>query len=163
MEKRKLVKAYHHGSAGTQWIVGDEPLYYIVSPKDVIIAKPRNADDQITWLLQHNQHDKALATIEAGQAPIELLDEVGLSYLDPLNSTGKYAQATTLCPKLLHGSVTAWERWVFEFSRHRQLSIYVPYIPTNNPQLLDTAYEMAHLALVTISAFHKQLLSTIHS
>jgi hypothetical protein len=44
-----------------------------------------------------------------------------------------------------------------------QLSILVPYIPTNNPQLRDTAYEMALLALVTISAFHKQLLSTIHS
>lgn len=151
------------GSAATQWIAGDEPLYYIVSPKDVIIAKPRNADDHIAWLLQHNQHDKALAAIEAGQAPIELLDEVGLSYLDRLISTGKYAQAAALCPKLLRGSATAWERWVFEFARHRQLSILVPYIPTKNPQLRDTAYEVALLALATNSAFHKQLLSTIHS
>ena len=47
MEKRKLVKAYHHGSVGMQWIAGDEPLYYIVSPRDVIILKPRNADDNI--------------------------------------------------------------------------------------------------------------------
>ena len=118
MEKRKLVKAYHHGSAGTQWIVRDEPLYYIVSPKDVIIEKPRNADDHIAWLLQHNQHDKALAAIEAGQAPIELLDEVGLSYLDRLISTGKYAQSAALCPKSFHGSATAWEIWVFEFAQH---------------------------------------------
>ena len=27
--------------AGGQWAAGDEPLYYIVSPKDVVIAKPR--------------------------------------------------------------------------------------------------------------------------
>lgn len=27
--------------AGGQWADGDEPLYYIVSPKDVVIAKPR--------------------------------------------------------------------------------------------------------------------------
>lgn len=26
---------------GGQWAAGDEPFYYIVSPKDVIIAKPR--------------------------------------------------------------------------------------------------------------------------
>jgi len=27
--------------AGGQWAAGDEPLYYIVSLKDVVIAKPR--------------------------------------------------------------------------------------------------------------------------
>ncbi len=27
--------------AGGQWAAGDEPLYYIVSPKDVVVAKPR--------------------------------------------------------------------------------------------------------------------------
>ena len=41
---------YHNGCfhsnvgssyAGGQWAAGDEPLYYIVSPKDVVIAKPR--------------------------------------------------------------------------------------------------------------------------
>ena len=24
-----------------RWAVGDEPLYYVVSPKDIVIAKPR--------------------------------------------------------------------------------------------------------------------------
>lgn len=28
--------------AGGQWAEGDEPLYYIVSPKDAVIAKPRS-------------------------------------------------------------------------------------------------------------------------
>ncbi|RWV92971.1 hypothetical protein GW17_00044602 [Ensete ventricosum] len=28
--------------AGGQWAAGDEPLYYIVSPKDVVIARPRS-------------------------------------------------------------------------------------------------------------------------
>ena len=27
--------------AGGQWAAGDEPIYYVVSPKDVVIAKPR--------------------------------------------------------------------------------------------------------------------------
>nr|GEX23732.1 vacuolar protein sorting-associated protein 41 homolog [Tanacetum cinerariifolium] len=27
--------------AGGQWAAGDEPLYYVVSPKDVVIGKPR--------------------------------------------------------------------------------------------------------------------------
>ncbi|CAL5438427.1 unnamed protein product [Camellia sinensis] len=61
--------------AGGQWAAGDEPLYYIVSPKDVVIAKPRDAEDHISWLLQHGWHEKALAAVEAGQGRSELLDE----------------------------------------------------------------------------------------
>ncbi|KAL0460607.1 UNVERIFIED_CONTAM: Vacuolar protein sorting-associated protein 41 [Sesamum latifolium] len=53
--------------AGGQWAAGDEPLYYIVSPKDVVIAKPRDTEDHIAWLLQHGYHEKALAAVEAGQ------------------------------------------------------------------------------------------------
>ncbi|KAE8726615.1 hypothetical protein F3Y22_tig00006570pilonHSYRG00033 [Hibiscus syriacus] len=62
--------------AGGQWAAGEEPIYYIVSPKDVVIAKPRDAEDHIIWLLQHGCHEKALAAVEAGQGRSELLDEV---------------------------------------------------------------------------------------
>nr|GEX09425.1 vacuolar protein sorting-associated protein 41 homolog [Tanacetum cinerariifolium] len=53
--------------AGGQWAAGDEPLYYVVSQKDIVIAKPRDAEDHINWLLQHRWHEKALAAIEVGQ------------------------------------------------------------------------------------------------
>lgn len=35
--------------AGGQWAAGDEPLYYVVSPKDVVIAKPR-----LSLILSHS-------------------------------------------------------------------------------------------------------------
>ncbi|KAH9294010.1 hypothetical protein KI387_040783, partial [Taxus chinensis] len=151
-------------SVGGHWNAGEEPLYFIVFPKGVIISRPRDADDHIAWLLQHQQHDKALAAIEAGKARIELLDEVGSKYLHYLVfSERQYAKAAALCPKLLRGSAAAWERWVFEFARDRQLPLLVPYIPTANPQLRDTVYEAALIALATNPAFHKQLLSTIRT
>ncbi|KAF7012224.1 hypothetical protein CFC21_026438 [Triticum aestivum] len=65
-------------NAGGQWAAGDEPLYYIVSPKDIVVAKPRDTEDHIAWLLQHGWHEKALAAVEAGQGRTELLDEVAL-------------------------------------------------------------------------------------
>ncbi|GKV16606.1 hypothetical protein SLEP1_g27228 [Rubroshorea leprosula] len=147
--------------AGGQWAAGDEPLYYIVSPKDVVIAKPRDAEDHIAWLLQHGWHEKALAAVEAGQGRSELLDEVGSRYLDHLIVERKYAEAASLCPKLLRGSASAWERWVFHFAHLRQLPVLVPYIPTENPRLRDTAYEVALVALATNPSFHKDLLSTV--
>lgn len=36
----------------------------------------RDAEDHISWLLQHGMHEKALAAVEAGQGRTELLDEV---------------------------------------------------------------------------------------
>ncbi|XP_061345356.1 vacuolar protein sorting-associated protein 41 homolog isoform X2 [Gastrolobium bilobum] len=149
--------------AGGQWAAGDEPLYYIVSPKDVIIAKPRDAEDHIAWLLQHGWHEKALAVVESGQGRSELLDEVGSRYLDHLIVERKYTEAASLCPKLLQGSASAWERWVFHFAHLRQLPVLVPYMPTENPRLCDTAYEVALVALATNPSFHKDLLSTVKS
>lgn len=149
--------------AGGQWAAGDEPLYYIVSPKDVVIAKPRDAEDHISWLLQHGWHEKALAAVEAGQGRSELIDEVGSRYLDHLIVERKYAEAASLCPKLLRGSASSWERWVFHFAHLRQLPVLVPYIPTDNPRLRDTAYEVALVALATNPSFHRELLSTVKS
>ncbi|KAK8683394.1 hypothetical protein V6N13_039455 [Hibiscus sabdariffa] len=149
--------------AGGQWAAGDEPIYYIVSPKDVVIAKPRDAEDHIAWLLQHGCHEKALAAVEAGQGRSELLDEVGSRYLDHLIVERKYAEAASLCPKVLRGSASAWERWVFHFAHLRQLPVLVPYMPTENPRLRDTAYEVALVALATNPSFDKDLVSTVKS
>ncbi|PKA65181.1 Vacuolar protein sorting-associated protein 41 like [Apostasia shenzhenica] len=149
--------------AGGQWAAGDEPLYYVVSPKDVVIARPRDAEDHISWLLQHGFHEKALAAVEAEQGRTELLDEVGSRYLDHLIIERKYAEAASLCPKLLRGSASAWERWVFHFAHLRQLPVLVPYMPTENPRLSDSAYEVALVALATNPSFHNVLLSTVKS
>ncbi|KAL0390596.1 UNVERIFIED_CONTAM: Vacuolar protein sorting-associated protein 41 [Sesamum calycinum] len=58
--------------------------------------------------------------------------------------------------QLLHG-----KRWIFHFAHLRQLPVLVPYIPTENPRLRDTAYEVALVALATNSSFHKDLLSIV--
>lgn len=101
--------------------------------------------------------------MEAGQGRSELVDEVGSRYLDHLIVERKYAEAASLCPKLLRGSASAWERWVFHFAHLRQLPVLVPYIPTENPRLRDTAYEVALVALATNPSFHHELLSTVKS
>ena len=38
---------------------------------------------------------------------------------------------------------TAFNRWVFHFAHLRQLPVLVPYMPTENPRLRDTAYEVS--------------------
>ncbi|KAG0477738.1 hypothetical protein HPP92_012457 [Vanilla planifolia] len=142
--------------AGGQWAAGDEPLYYIVSPKDVVIVRPRDAEDHISWLLQHGFHEKALAAVEAGQGRVELLDEVGSRYLDHLIISRKYAEAACLCPKILRGSASAWERWVFHFAHLRQLHVLVPYMPIENPRLRILLMSQHDKALALYADLMKQ-------
>lgn len=38
----------------------EDKQFYIVCPQDVVVAKPRSADDRIEWLLEHDKHKEAL-------------------------------------------------------------------------------------------------------
>ena len=75
-------------------------------------------------------------------APKHSFPQVGARYLDHLVLERQYGKAAQLCPKLLKGNAAAWERWVFHFASLRQLPALAPYIPTANPQLRETVYEV---------------------
>lgn len=108
---------------------------------------------------------------------------MGAGYLDHLIVERKYAEAASLCPKLLRGSASAWERfeqisisyllsvcflvivyisdivcslvrWVFHFAQLRQLPVLVPYMPTDNPRLKDTVYEVCIYQLLCTNSSH---------
>jgi hypothetical protein len=42
-----------------------ESLFYIVSPRDIVVAKPRDLDDHIRWLVDRQKYEEALAAAEA--------------------------------------------------------------------------------------------------
>ena len=42
----------------------EEGLYFILCPKDLILAKPREQDDHVTWLLEHQQYEEALQVVK---------------------------------------------------------------------------------------------------
>lgn len=43
------------------------------------------------------------------------------------------------------------DRWVFHFAHLRQLPVLVPYMPTENPQLSDTAYEVCTVSYTSLT------------
>lgn len=59
-------------------------------------AIARDAEDHISWLLQHGWHEKALAAVEAGQGRSELLDEVLLYHFYYFLYEGEFASLATL-------------------------------------------------------------------
>ena len=46
------------------------PSLYIVSPKDIVVASPRNVEDHIKWALEHDQYDQALEIAEHAEPPL---------------------------------------------------------------------------------------------
>lgn len=86
--------------------------YFIVSPKDVVVASLYDADDRIEWLLSHGKFEQALETVTANggkDCKRHTLIYVGRVYLDHLLSHGKYDEAGKLCLKVLGRDKALWE------------------------------------------------------
>lgn len=57
-------------------------MYFIVSPKDIIVCRPCDIDDRINWLVEHNKFDEALALARENQT--NRLPDISNKYLQYL-------------------------------------------------------------------------------
>lgn len=146
--------ASERGAAGTTsrrvggsqwWTEGDEPMYYIVSPRDIVLARPRGPDDRIQWLLENKKFEEALSVLETSEGKNlkdSTMEQIGFNYLTHLFEVKDFAKAAALCPKLLFQKTALWERWVLEFAKVQQLALLCRYIPTGSPRLRQAVYDM---------------------
>eukprot|EP01128_Nolandella_sp_AFSM9_P007906 TRINITY_DN448_c2_g1_i1.p1 TRINITY_DN448_c2_g1~~TRINITY_DN448_c2_g1_i1.p1 ORF type:complete len:900 (+),score=188.05 TRINITY_DN448_c2_g1_i1:24-2702(+) len=121
-----------------------DSLYYIVSPHDVVVAKPRDLDDRISWLLERAKYEDALmaATGHENELYKHNLTNIGGQYLEHLLREGKALTAAGLCGRILGKDAKLWEDWIFKFQQARQLQAIGPVIPVNDPTLDPIIYEM---------------------
>jgi hypothetical protein len=88
---------------------------------------------------------------------------------DHLATSGTLSWPATLftADEWLPGGVqkdaTAWERWVYLFAQLRQLAVLAPVLPTSDPQLRGSAYEMVLHAFLLSPGDHPQLLKLVES
>ncbi|XP_015603848.1 vacuolar protein sorting-associated protein 41 homolog isoform X2 [Cephus cinctus] len=123
----------------------DENRFFIVSPKDIVIASLYDADDRIEWLLSHGKFEQALEAItsNAGKdCKKHSLIYVGRVYLDYLLSHEKYDEAGKLCLKILGRDKKLWEEEVYKFARVHQLRSISSYLPRGDVTLDPLIYEM---------------------
>lgn len=80
-------------------------------------------------------------------------------HLEDLMSRGEFDLAASECPNLLVGDAMAWERWIYGFARRRRLSAVVPFVPTTEPRLPPSVYEVVleHLMLTEPQLFLETL------
>jgi len=122
----------------------EDKQFYIVTPKDIVIAKPRDLDDHVSWLIERVCFKEALDVAEKRQVELKRhsVQAIGEAYLDMLINQKDYQEAALMCDRILGKSKKLWEDEVYRFAKHNKLKILIPYIPLRNPQLGSTVYEM---------------------
>ncbi len=65
-------------------------MFYVVSPKDLVLAKPRDLDDHIGWLLDRSRYEEALSSLQEAQTGSKIYDltDLGERYLTYLIEEG---------------------------------------------------------------------------
>ncbi|GIY61763.1 vacuolar protein sorting-associated protein 41 homolog [Caerostris darwini] len=122
--------------------LADEGLYFILSLKDFVVAKPRNDDDHIAWLLEHERFKEAVeAVIQSKDLKKYSLLDVGNVYLEHLLELKQYDEAAALCSTIYKNEKDVWEAGIYRFAEIGQLRAIAPYVPTTR-ELVPALYEM---------------------
>eukprot|EP01028_Stygiella_incarcerata_P005684 TRINITY_DN236_c1_g2_i1.p1 TRINITY_DN236_c1_g2~~TRINITY_DN236_c1_g2_i1.p1 ORF type:complete len:1216 (-),score=394.06 TRINITY_DN236_c1_g2_i1:274-3921(-) len=106
--------------------------YYILSLRDVIVARERTPDERIQWLLSKSKFERAL---EAAEAVVDQLQEVTLAQIGEkcmlhLMKENHYARAANYLPRVAKSDPEVWKKWIFAFGQSGMLRMILRKIPT---------------------------------
>ncbi|XP_069469381.1 vacuolar protein sorting-associated protein 41 homolog isoform X2 [Ambystoma mexicanum] len=121
-----------------------ESLFYIISPRDVVLAKERDQDDHIDWLLEKKKYEEALMATEISQKNIKRhkVQDIGLAYITHLVEKQDFDLAARKCQKVLGKNMKLWEDEVYRFKKIGQLKAISRYLPRGDLRLRPVIYEM---------------------
>lgn len=123
----------------------EENRFFIVSPKDIVIASQYDIDDKVQWLVDHDFYERAMTVLEnaGGKTTKHTVSSVGILHMDRLIENSDYEQAAKLCSKVCSADRTLWEEQVYKFSNMNRLRSISPYIPKSLDRKLGAhIYEM---------------------
>ncbi|ORY33376.1 hypothetical protein BCR39DRAFT_563909 [Naematelia encephala] len=129
----------------------EDEAFFVVSPSDVVVVRPRDEADHIQWLVERQRYEEALTSAESLQRHGDILDirAIGVKYMEHLVAKGDYSRAANLSQKVLGDEASLWEDWLHKFAQYEQLSVIANSVPVDHPRLDAAVYEMilGHLLL----------------
>ncbi|CAH3999461.1 vacuolar protein sorting-associated protein 41 homolog [Pieris brassicae] len=123
----------------------EESRFFIVSPKDIVIASPYDIDDRVSWLIDHGRYEKAITVLEeaGGRTSKHSVVTVGVQYLDHLLFEHLFEEAAILCARICKNDKVLWENQILKFAEINQLRTISAYVPRNPEQALSShIYEL---------------------
>ncbi|XP_053961064.1 vacuolar protein sorting-associated protein 41 homolog isoform X1 [Anastrepha ludens] len=114
----------------------EENRYFIVAPKDIVVASLYETDDRVKWLVDHRKFEEAMEVISTHGGSWSLLSVAKL-YINHLLAMKQYDDAAKLCLRVLGNKKSLWEEEVFKFVKCQQLRSVSAYLPTSDDCKLD--------------------------
>ncbi|KDO20419.1 hypothetical protein SPRG_14357 [Saprolegnia parasitica CBS 223.65] len=120
----------------------DQRVLYLCAPRDVVLCRRRDVDDRVAYALASRSYEAALniALTDVASLQKHALDELVEYYLGELILSKAFAKAADVCHQLLAGHL--WEKYVYVFAQKGALGAIAKYMPTANPRLPSSQYEM---------------------
>lgn len=134
----------------------EENRYFVVSPKDIVVASQFDIDEKIQWLMDHGNFKKAMDILEkiGGKTSLHTVSSVGIFHMDRLIENGDYEQAALIYSKVCSVDKTLWETEIYKFASINCLRFVRQYIPTCVDDKLST--HIYELILNEYMKFHPQ-------
>lgn len=122
----------------------EEGMFFVVSPKDIVVARQRDEDDHLDWLIEHEEFQEAMefATNNFKLLKKRTCQDVGFQWFTTLFDEKRYKEAADLCPQLFGRNKDFWESYIIRFKQFNQLTALAHVIPVDNPRLDTSTYEM---------------------
>ena len=123
----------------------EENRFFIVSPKDIVVASPYDIDDRVKWLTEQGRFEKAITVLEevGGKTSKHSVMTVGVQYLDHLMAEHLHEEAAILCARICKNDKVLWETQILKFAEVNQLRVVSPYVPKTPEQALSSRiYEL---------------------
>ncbi|KAJ9450214.1 Vacuolar protein sorting-associated protein 41-like protein [Diplonema papillatum] len=124
---------------------GDEKVYYVLSPRQIVVFMPCNTDDRINWLLKRKKFEEAIRVVKAQKQYVvnHTWQTVGEKYLDHLVDQKQYTKAAGLMREFLGTDGKLWKKWICVFREKEQLAAIVDSVPVDRHLNLGSeVYEM---------------------
>lgn len=123
----------------------EDLVFYILSQRDIVLARPRDADDHVKWLMSHEKYWEAFTFAKENETQLRTqnVETIGHRFLTDLMQSREYKKVAENLSTVCGSNGTLWEHWIYEFINNKQFHIVLPHIPLDNPRLSDTKiYEM---------------------
>jgi vacuolar protein sorting-associated protein 41 len=107
-----------------------DAAFYLVSPQDIILIKPRDLSDHIKWLLDAKMYGKALKAVEnagpeSGLIKSSTIVDIGMKYIKSLFEMEQYAKAAAYVPKVLRDDSLLWHGMIQMFISEGKISVLI--------------------------------------
>ncbi|KAH7727966.1 Vacuolar assembly protein VPS41 [Aphelenchoides avenae] len=130
-----------------------DSMYFMLSPKELMLARPCSVDDRVEWFMENQLYVEAVECAVENQDALtnKSVQDIGKVLIEHLIQRKDFAAAASYLPQICGRRKDEWETYVNEFDKHKQVLKIVPVIPTKTPTLEPECYELVLIAALYYS------------